>query len=68
VDRLHLELHHSVDRMRRLAGLSDEELGFRYKPGVPLPQAAADAARDRATREAANREAATPAPRLTRAG
>ena len=40
VDRLHQEMHHSVDRMRRLAGRSDEELGFRYKPGVDLPPAA----------------------------
>lgn len=41
VNRLHQEMHHSVDRMRRLAGLSDEELGFRYKPGAPLPADAA---------------------------
>lgn len=39
VDRLHMELHHSVDRMRRLAGLSDDELGFRYKAGRDIPQA-----------------------------
>jgi hypothetical protein len=39
VDRLHMELHHSVDRMRRLAGLSDDELGFKYKPGHEIPQA-----------------------------
>ena len=38
VERLHQEMHHSVDRMRRLAGLSDEELGFRFKPGMPVPQ------------------------------
>jgi hypothetical protein len=37
VDRLHTEMHHSVDRMRRLAGLSDDELGFRYKGGADVP-------------------------------
>lgn len=29
---IHGELHHSVDRMLRLAGLSDEDLGFHYRP------------------------------------
>lgn len=38
VDRLHTELHHSVDRMRRLAGLSDDDLGFQYKAGIDIPQ------------------------------
>lgn len=37
VDRLHQELHHSVDRMRRLAGLSDEDLGFRHTGGGDVP-------------------------------
>ncbi|MEX1184455.1 MAG: hypothetical protein WEF86_14680 [Gemmatimonadota bacterium] len=32
------EMHHSVDRMLRLAGLTDEDLGFRYRPArTPLP-------------------------------
>lgn len=32
------ELHHSVERMIRLAGLTEEDLGFRYKPArTPLP-------------------------------
>lgn len=36
---IHSEMHHSVDRMLRLAGLSDEELGFRYRPNkTPLPE------------------------------
>jgi hypothetical protein len=25
-------MHHSVDRMFRIAGLTDEDLGFRYSP------------------------------------
>lgn len=33
VERLHAELHHSVDRMLRLAGRTEENLGFRYRPG-----------------------------------
>lgn len=33
VDRLHTELHHSVDRMHRLAGRTEETLGFRYRAG-----------------------------------
>jgi hypothetical protein len=37
VERLHMEMHHSVDRMRRLAGLSDDELGFRHKGGADVP-------------------------------
>ena len=32
VERLTLEMHHSVDRMRKLAGCTEEALGFRYKP------------------------------------
>lgn len=36
---IHSEMHHSVDRMLRLAGLSDEDLGFRYRPAkTPLPE------------------------------
>jgi hypothetical protein len=38
VNRLHMELHHSVDRMRRLAGLSEEELGFRHQAGGAVPE------------------------------
>jgi hypothetical protein len=38
LDRIHHEMHHSVDRMRRLAGRTEEELGFRYRPArTPLP-------------------------------
>lgn len=33
VERLHTELHHSVDRMLRLAGRTEEGLGFRYRAG-----------------------------------
>lgn len=33
VERLHAELHHSVDRMLRLAGRTEEHLGFRYRAG-----------------------------------
>lgn len=33
VERLHAELHHSVDRMLRLAGRTEENLGFRYRAG-----------------------------------
>lgn len=36
--QVHDEMHHSVDRMLRLAGLTDEELGFRYAPGKPVPE------------------------------
>jgi hypothetical protein len=33
------EMHHSVDRMLRLAGLTEEDLGFRYRPRkTPLPE------------------------------
>lgn len=35
---VHNEMHHSVDRMLRLAGLTDEDLGFRYSPKKPLPE------------------------------
>jgi hypothetical protein len=35
LDRLHEELHHSVDRMRRLAGLTEDDLGYRYTAGQP---------------------------------
>jgi hypothetical protein len=30
--QVHEEMHHSVDRMLRLAGLTEEDLGFRYRP------------------------------------
>jgi hypothetical protein len=30
--QVHDEMHHSVDRMFRIAGLTDEDLGFRYSP------------------------------------
>ena len=33
VDRLVTEMHHSVDRMRKLAGCTEEALGFRWRPG-----------------------------------
>jgi hypothetical protein len=36
--QVHAEMHHSVDRMLRLAGLTEEELGFRYAPGKKLPE------------------------------
>jgi hypothetical protein len=48
VERLTVEMHHSVDRMRRLAGLSDEELGFRYKAGLEIPATLDPAARPQA--------------------
>jgi hypothetical protein len=36
--QIHDEMHHSVDRMLRLAALTEEELGFRYKPArTPIP-------------------------------
>ena len=38
--QVHDEMHHSVDRMLRLAGLTDEDLGFRYSPKKELPEAA----------------------------
>lgn len=38
LDQVHAEMHHSVDRMRRLAGVTEEDLGFRYRPArTPLP-------------------------------
>ncbi|HEX6134450.1 MAG TPA: hypothetical protein VFZ24_10815 [Longimicrobiales bacterium] len=39
LEQVHAEMHHSVDRMLRLAGLTDEDLGFRYSPKKPLPEA-----------------------------
>ena len=36
--QVHDEMHHSVDRMMRLAGLTDEDLGFRYSPKKELPE------------------------------
>lgn len=41
--QVHEEMHHSVDRMLRLAGLTDEDLGFRYSPKKELPAPAAEA-------------------------
>ena len=32
LQQVHEEMHHSVDRMMRLAGLTEEDLGFRYSP------------------------------------
>jgi hypothetical protein len=32
LDRVHDEMHHSVDRMLRLAGMTEEDLGFSYRP------------------------------------
>lgn len=38
--QVHEEMHHSVDRMLRLAGQTEEDLGFRYRPRkTPLPAA-----------------------------
>jgi len=42
-DRLQSEMHHSVDRMRTLAGRTDAELGFGAIPQAalePLPESA----------------------------
>lgn len=36
--QVHDEMHHSVDRMLRIAGLTDEDLGFRYAPRKKLPE------------------------------
>lgn len=41
VAQLGEEMHHSVDRMLRLAGRTEEQLGFRYRAGrtsLPDPQ------------------------------
>lgn len=39
IEEISSEMHHSVDRMVRLAGMTDEDLGFRYKPKrTPLPE------------------------------
>ena len=38
ISQIHEEMHHSVDRMLRLAGLTDEDLGFRYSPKKKLPE------------------------------
>jgi hypothetical protein len=50
IDRLHQDMHHSVDRMRRLAGMSEDDLGFQYRAGLPLtaeePTAGMNRARD----------------------
>jgi hypothetical protein len=36
--QVHDDMHHSVDRMLRLAGLTEEDLGFRYRPArTPVP-------------------------------
>ncbi|HUF50696.1 MAG TPA: hypothetical protein VMN60_07685 [Longimicrobiales bacterium] len=32
LQQVHDEMHHSVDRMMRLAGLTEEDLGFTYSP------------------------------------
>ena len=32
LQQVHEEMHHSVDRMLRLAGLTEEDLGFSYSP------------------------------------
>jgi hypothetical protein len=38
LNQVHDEMHHSVDRMLRLAALTEEDLGFRYKPArTPIP-------------------------------
>jgi hypothetical protein len=41
LDRVHDEMHHSVDRMLRLAGKTEEDLGFSYGPrrtGLPTDE------------------------------
>jgi hypothetical protein len=39
LNQVHEDMHHSVDRMLRLAGLTEEDLGFRYKPAkTPVPE------------------------------
>ncbi|MGH7446219.1 MAG: hypothetical protein ACREK1_00695 [Longimicrobiales bacterium] len=38
LNQIHEEMHHSVDRMLRIAGLTDEDLGFRYSPRKKLPE------------------------------
>lgn len=38
LNQVHQEMHHSVDRMLRIAGLTDEDLGFRYSPKKKLPE------------------------------
>lgn len=38
LNQVHDEMHHSVDRMLRIAGLTDEDLGFRYSPKKQLPE------------------------------
>lgn len=36
--RVHDEMHHSVDRMLRLAGMTEDDLGYRYRPRKsPVP-------------------------------
>lgn len=46
VERLQQEMHHSVDRMRKLAGCTEESLGFRYRPRpFSHPEPAAPASR-----------------------
>jgi hypothetical protein len=40
---VHAEMYHSVDRMMKLAGLTEEELGFRYSPGRGLPESQPEA-------------------------
>ncbi len=54
VERLQLELLHSVDRMRRLAGLSEDELGYQYRGGMemPTPDPAADREQEKYTARA----------------
>jgi hypothetical protein len=38
LEQVHEDMHHSVDRMLRIAGLTDEDLGFRYSPRKKLPE------------------------------
>jgi hypothetical protein len=32
LERVHADMHHSVDRMLRIAGRTEEDLGFRHRP------------------------------------
>ena len=38
LEQVHEDMHHSVDRMLRIAGLTDEDLGFRNSPRKKLPE------------------------------
>ncbi len=52
VERLRMELHHSVDRMHRLAGLSDDETGFQYRAGTVMTPTVETSAREKVSARA----------------